>query len=580
MFSEHKSRMISEELNPPRESVSISSFIPSNHGSTLPNLGKLHSQSKIYNDKKNIIPPERPQSTPFPEQEMMEKTLLRSYRTHDSSFTSDYLLQISPVTLETNQVSPLCDLPSEIHECILDYLLGIRASAASMTTSTSFSKFLRGWSSTLRHSRRREVSQLALVSRRWRELIQERLYRHLKIKGTRTSINDSNDWFQCHPHLSSHIRHLEIWFPVFQQSNNIDQQRSHIPSNPPNRPYLVRRSSAVESSTAMTYQSPSDNCTLEEVFQFIQTTFARVCILTLEGGERKKPPMVRYFQRQLQGKLPTLTTVQTLVCKGQWNIIRSNEDFQILATSLPNLREWHASYAKPKSKSYLSMATILPRLPQYLTHLNICLEADYRRETFAPDYAKKVVRKTHFCIEMAKAIPTLEHLVYTGRICQDLFNTAAIISDARESRVKSVDIVVKNVCRPSLLDVGWGDGSSITDMKFIVAFEKLVVAAIRSLGKLSVLEFLRIRFIDLESPLPSLNPYFQLSKNQCTGIWSHSIVESIRQTRPTASFAREPEALDDVTYGEFIVSASSSKSRSPCIRVSNYAILAGENTLL
>ena len=150
MFSEHKSRMISEELNPPRESVAISSFIPSNHSSTLPNLDKLHSQSKIYNDKKNIIPPERPQSTPFPEQEMMEKTLLRSYRTHDSSFTSDYLLQISPVTLETNQVSPLCDLPSEIHECILDYLLGIRASAASMTTSTSFSKFLRGWSTFIR----------------------------------------------------------------------------------------------------------------------------------------------------------------------------------------------------------------------------------------------------------------------------------------------------------------------------------------------------------------------------------------------------------------------------------------------
>lgn len=354
----------------------------------------------------------------------------------------------------------------------------------------------------MRHSRRREVSQLALVSRRWRDLIQERLYRHLKIRGTRYYVNEAINWFCHHPHLCPYIRHIDIWFPVFQQKDSILDPALRLPSSAPDRSLLARGASTIEFNTAATYQLPSDNCTLEEVFRFIQMTFNKVCILTLEGGERKKPPMVRYFlHSNTQRQLAILQSVRTLICKGQWNIIRSQADFNNLAVALPNLNEWHASYAKPKSKSYLSMATILPNLPIHLTHLNICLEADYRREDFTPEYAKKVSRITHFCMEMAKAIPTLEHLAYTGRICHEFFNKAALVSNQRENRLKTVDIVVKNICRPNLPELGWGDGSSITDMKFITAFEKLVVAATRSLGKLAAIEFLRIRYIDLGDPV-------------------------------------------------------------------------------
>jgi len=245
---------------------------------------------------------------------------------------------------------------------------------------------------------------------------------------------------------------------------------------------------------SVTYQSPSNNCSLEEVFAFVQMTFAEACILTLEGGERKKPPKVRHFVDGKSDALPIIQTIRTLVCKGQWNLIRSNEDFQNLAAALPNLNEWHGCYAKPKSKSYISMAAILPQLPQHLTHLNICLEADYRRENVSPLFFRKVGLKTHFCIEMAKAIPTLEHLAYTGRVCHHFFDHAAKLSNPRDSRLKSVDLIVKNVCRPNF---PWNDGSGITDMAFIMAFEALVISGAKALDRLAALDFLRIRFIDL-----------------------------------------------------------------------------------
>ncbi len=35
--------------------------------------------------------------------------------------------------------------------------------------------------------------------------------------------------------------------------------------------------------------------------------------------------------------------------------MRTGEDFDVIMAALPNIQEWHTSYAKPKSKSYLSM---------------------------------------------------------------------------------------------------------------------------------------------------------------------------------------------------------------------------------
>jgi hypothetical protein len=62
-----------------------------------------------------------------------------------------------------------------------------------------------------------------------------------------------------------------------------------------------------------------------------------------------------------------------------------------------------------------------------------------------------------------------------------------------KERLKSIDIVVKNCCRP----VAFKDGSGISNPNFIRSFEKLVTSAVRALGTLKALNFVRIRFIDL-----------------------------------------------------------------------------------
>ncbi|RKF62102.1 hypothetical protein OnM2_036015 [Erysiphe neolycopersici] len=560
----------------PQNSFRINKLTPSSisaaTGPSTPTKDRDLPHYKANESEKSLVPPERPQSTPFPVQEINDRHLHRTYYHFDDD-NDDEMKDISVEYIKLPTIktgcAPIHNLPNEIHEFILDYLLGVRESSALAASSTGKAKFIR---SALRHSRRREVSQLALVSRTWRRIIQERMYRHIKIRGTNSHIDDAVIWFKHHSHLKSYIRHIDIWFPVFQQKNTNLDPTIRIASTSDRS--LLSFYTSDDYTIPVSYQSPSDNSTLEQVFRFIQNTFDNVCILTLEGGDRKKPPMVRYFQQpHPQNLLPELSSVRTFVCKGQWNIIRSYTDFENLAKALPNLNEWHAFYSKPKSKSYLSMATILPKLPYHLTHLNICLEADYRQEAFIPEHAKKVRRKTHFCIEMARAIPTLEHLAYTGRICHEFFNTAALISDPRETRLKTVDIVVKNVCRPSVHELGWGDGSIITDMKFISAFENLVVAALRSLGRLAMIELLKIRFIDLESQIPGLNPYFQYHKDKCTGIWSDSIVESLFSSRPAASFVEKPEIIDDLKIGQIFANASFNRNRPLCINVSHYACL-------
>ncbi|RKF75376.1 hypothetical protein GcM1_234060 [Golovinomyces cichoracearum] len=560
--------------NSPRTTQLCITPMPQESNSLISEIDQEVPQYKIDDSQESLIPPERPQSTPFPVQDVKIQNIQCSHRFFNSEVTSDVSTQKATKSKLATQSALLSNLPSEIHEYILDYLLGIRSSPLDVSSGGN-SIFVRSWGksigSTLRHSRRFEVSQLALVSRRWRHLIQERLYRHLKIRGTRHYIKDAIDWFENHSHLKSYIRHIDIWFPVFQQKNITLDPTLHVLSKVSDRSYSNFSANNVGSSLTATYRLLSENSTLEEVLSFIQTTFSKIFILTLEGGERRKPPKVRYFQHsQNQRKLPILPTIRTFICKGQWNIIRSDSDFQSLASAFPNLKEWHASYARPKSKSYLSMATILLKLPQSLTNLNICLEADYRCEAFTPEYAKKVSRKIHFCIMMARAVPSLEHLAYTGRVCHDFFNKAALLSNPRESRLKTVDIVVKNICRSNLPGTGWGDGSNISDMKFITAFEKLVVSATGSLGRLTALESLRIRFIDIESKIPNLNPYFQFSKNQCTGIWSEEIVESLFKNRPAAFFAENPEMLGHLRsgYGSF------PKARPKCISISEYADLA------
>ena len=71
------------------------------------------------------------------------------------------------------------DLPVEIHEGIIDHLYGILGSTSSSAGGSVH--VLKNWSNAMRHPRRRQLSDLTLVSPTWRRIIQERLYRHSEL---------------------------------------------------------------------------------------------------------------------------------------------------------------------------------------------------------------------------------------------------------------------------------------------------------------------------------------------------------------------------------------------------------------
>ncbi|KAL1850138.1 hypothetical protein Daus18300_013066 [Diaporthe australafricana] len=530
----------------------------------------------------DFAPPARPSSTPFPEPELGQTTIRCLSCPSEPGFDPEHShrhahhhqhLAESPILGSTELTHPplthtnLVDLPAEIHECILDHLFGYRVSASSKS-SLGMPSVTRSWGTALRHSRRKELSALALVNSVWRALIQERLYRHVKIKATVQSLNEAVAFFAHHSHLRQYVKHVELWFAVFQPKKNALALSSSI--LPP---------VTVDGLTNASYVIPTDNCSLEEAFYFVSSTLPEVCVLTLEGGERKKAPRVRHhiLEDGHDKPLPRIAPIRTLVCKGQWNLIRSEDDFDAIVYALPNLQEWHGNYSKAKSKSYLCMAAILPKLPPNLTSLSLNLEGvEYRRELSFPPYFLKVSNTLHFCTKLAEAAPNLEHFAYTGRVCRAFFDLLARLVEPRSTRLKTIDLTVRNCCRHV---VHWNEsGSGITDMNFINAFEQLVLAGIRALGRLKAVEYLRIRYVDLDSPVPPLNPYFVLRDGWCSGVWSDAIVAELSRTRPDAQFEDLAESFGEVGInkdGRMVISPEFPRSRVLSLKLSNYAYLAG-----
>ena len=68
------------------------------------------------------------------------------------------------------------DLPEEVQQLILSLIVGnLRSTSSSAETEGHGTK---DWSRAMRHTRAKDATNLALVTRTWRTLIQERLYRH------------------------------------------------------------------------------------------------------------------------------------------------------------------------------------------------------------------------------------------------------------------------------------------------------------------------------------------------------------------------------------------------------------------
>ena len=238
------------------------------------------------------------------------------------------------------------------------------------------------------------------------------------------------------------------------------------------------------------------------------------------------------------------------------------------------------------------MASIFPKLPSHITHLNLTMENEFRRENMCPPFFRKVALQVHFCKEMARAMPALEHFGYTGRVCGSFFDSMAALSNPRTSRLRSVELTVKNLCRPPLQ---WNDGSAITDMAFIYSFETLVHAAVRSLRRLRALDYIHIKFIDLgnftplphppesnqrpDSVLPSWNPYFLLKNNACLGMWSDAILESLEKSRPGVKWLECSESTTTFDCLNWNDPQNLTRMRAKSLKVASYLSLSSGITI-
>ena len=473
-----------DELTSIIQSLSVTraakTFNPISAGSSSPPL-----QQWIQQD---ILPPIRPSSTPFHRYDHGQSEAdIPDPPLSSSPWTPAYKLarSISPRVPSID----FATMPMEVHESILDHLFGSLAPIFS-NNPTNLTNITRRWGTALRHSRRKELADLALVTPAWRRVVQSRLYRHIKLKATADQLRQVVAHFSQKRHLQPHVKHVEIWFPVFEPTYG-SFTRAHVLSLPTINP---------DGFTNSSYTLPGNMCALQDVFKVINELLIETKVLTIEGGERRKSPMVMHFSKLSASSgtvpaLPVLKSVRTLVTRGQWNLVRDHADFINILGAVPNLSEWHCSYSRPKSKGYISMAKYLPFLPPNITNLSVCLENDHCKEAMMPAFYCKAMQEVHVCSKMAEILPSLEHFAYNGRVCHRLFSKAMKLADSQRTKLKSIDLTVKSCCRPpkQIHD----SGSGIQCMGFINAFEQLVLAAIRSLKSFEQVRFLRIRFIDL-----------------------------------------------------------------------------------
>ena len=401
------------------------------------------------------------------------------------------------------------------------------------------------------------------------------------------------DWFLSHPHLPLYVRHAEVWVPIYEKRSD---SRAALQPFIPSLLTLVE-GGAVNASNdlKLAYQLASQNSTLEEIFALAKFVFPDACILSLEGGHCKKPPMIQHFRnpsltatKSAPQGLPSLPNIRTLVLKGSWNLMREESHFLTITSALPNLREWQCSYAKPKVGAYTTICSSLRHFPPTLVHLNLCLEGFYYKEPTSPFKCfkwRQLYPENHICHDLARITPQLESLTYTGRTCSSFFTTAVHSASQMRGipRLKSLDFVVKNCCRHASTD-SWNESAGIHNWGFIKAFEAVVAAGVKSLQTFTRLNFLRVRYIDLDSPCPLLNPYFQMQGSTCTGLWNEDIITSLDLGRPGARFEELSEQTDwgrrrstSPTSGEM---AFWPRGRPKSMRAESYLVLSDSASLL
>ncbi|KPI39803.1 uncharacterized protein AB675_3267 [Cyphellophora attinorum] len=459
---------------------------------------------------------------------------------------------------ESTQRLSLEDLPTEVQGKVIDYIFGDMHSVSRNTHS------LRGKnvSSLMRHPRRKAVSDLALVSREFRTLVQERIYRHIKIKGTRGGLKECEDFFSDNWDLRKYVRHIEVWVPVWGDKGSLanDESFAVLRTGAPrhfNYPLAHQpEEMAVDRFGLFVRPVSSTTATLEEIFDHIAVFFAFAKVFTLEGGHCKKSNMIRHFKNTLvpAKTLTKLPSIRTFAIRGAWNVMRDYNHWPHLQEALPNVEEWHCSYAKPRLEAELVINYILLSPPHQWRSVNICLDGMYSKDTSTLSSSSKIgdAKQLHLCERLGDLIPQLESLSFTGKVCECLWMHALkrLNKSRTDCRLQSLEIVVKSCCRRRVTTVDtvtgeeleeeiggfMADTAGISNLVFIKAFERLVLGTVEALKWAVNLKYVRIRYIDLDSECTHLNPYWILDGDYVWGIWSEEIVERLGECRPSAQF--------------------------------------------
>lgn len=461
----------------------------------------------------------------------------------------------------------LQDLPEEILKRILDYIFGDMRPVNVASTST-------GLSHRMRHPRRKAVSELALVSSDMRIMVQERIYRHIKIKGTKAGLRESQAWFQNYPHLGEYVRHIEYWVPVWGDKaaalNQVTQQQAgHL---------LINEMGEIgHDYPGLQFKLSTYSATLDQIFDHLGGLFPQASIFTLEGGHCKNSNMIKHFKSNLFGQylnqyLRVLPNIKVFAMRGAWNVMRSFDDWNTIQEALPCLTEWHCGYAKPRAEAYSTINEILLRLPSSLRHVEISLDSMFSKDDTvlgsSPDK-----RGHHVCEQLGRIAPHLETLSYTGKICECFWAAAVETIENDKSKptaLKTLEIVVKSCCRQRIKsrdnvtgdilveEIGgiMADGAGIGNLVFINAFERLVLGALGGLAAVPSLSYVKVRYIDLDSPCQQLNPYWHVEDGVVTGVWNDRIVEKLAEVRPDLQY----EKLEDGIGGENSVSGVKKES--------------------
>ena len=149
--------------------------------SILPPLLRSLSKSSPRNPTQKLHPPPK---TPTPRTEDDIKVQPQSVQDDQSIWPPDDTT-CAPLVKASSRLRShlhLELLPTEVLETIAGYLVGRLGSTSSARTGSA--NVIRNWNEHMRHPRRRDAGDLALVSGTWRGLIQERLYRHSQFEST------------------------------------------------------------------------------------------------------------------------------------------------------------------------------------------------------------------------------------------------------------------------------------------------------------------------------------------------------------------------------------------------------------